>query len=111
MDDFYSLQLDKMDRYVCLKKSEIIIPEGEVESSSDEDGSEEVSGEDEYDEDDETETLVGADEYADIKDYDKELERIDEDNIRVTITHQGLEIEDKMGRLDLEARTPFLLVT
>ena len=48
LDDFYALQLDKMDRYLCLKKSDVIIPvEGEEESSSDEDD------EDEGDEDDE----------------------------------------------------------
>jgi hypothetical protein len=29
LDDFYALALDKMDRYVCLKKSDIIIPEGD----------------------------------------------------------------------------------
>ncbi|KAF9644018.1 galactose oxidase [Thelephora ganbajun] len=38
LDDFYALHLDKMDKYVCLKKSDVAIPvEGEEESSSDED--------------------------------------------------------------------------
>lgn len=38
MDDFYSLALDKLDRYICLKKSDVTIPtEGDEESSSDED--------------------------------------------------------------------------
>lgn len=38
LDDFHSLALDKLDRYTCLKKSDVVIPtEGEEESSSDED--------------------------------------------------------------------------
>ena len=39
LDDFYSLSLDKLDRYVCVKPCEIDLPkEGEIlESSSDED--------------------------------------------------------------------------
>jgi hypothetical protein len=36
LDDFHSLQLDKLDRYVCLKESGVTILEGE-ESSSDDD--------------------------------------------------------------------------
>ncbi|KZV71422.1 galactose oxidase [Peniophora sp. CONT] len=38
LDDFYALALDKMDRYVCLKQSDLLIPEGEESSSSGEDG-------------------------------------------------------------------------
>jgi hypothetical protein len=66
LDDFYSLPLDKMDRYTCLKKSDVVIPEGDVESSSDEDG-EDDSNEDEEedsdadDESDGAETLVDED--------------------------------------------------
>ncbi|KAF9530875.1 hypothetical protein CPB83DRAFT_787413 [Crepidotus variabilis] len=52
LDDFYSIQLDKLDRFVCLKKSDVVIPEGEVESSS-------SSSDDEEDEDDDSE---GSDE-------------------------------------------------
>jgi hypothetical protein len=40
LDDFYSLQLDKLDRYTCLKESDLVISaEGEEESSSDDDES------------------------------------------------------------------------
>ena len=47
MDDFYALPLDKLDRYICLKKSEVMIPaEGESESSSDEDDSDDDSDDD-----------------------------------------------------------------
>ena len=47
MDDFYALPLDKLDRYNCLKKSDVIIPaEGESESSSDEDDEDDDSDDD-----------------------------------------------------------------
>ena len=36
LDNFYALQLDKMVKYICLKKSNIVIlEEGEEESSED----------------------------------------------------------------------------
>lgn len=42
LDDFYSLQLDKLDRYTCLKESGITIPaEGEEQSSSDDEDEDE----------------------------------------------------------------------
>jgi hypothetical protein len=54
LDDFYALSLDKMDRYICLKESELILPAaGEDESSSEDD--EEEDNEDSQDEDDEDE--------------------------------------------------------
>ncbi|KAF8799592.1 hypothetical protein BYT27DRAFT_7227801 [Phlegmacium glaucopus] len=37
LDDFYALQLDKMDKYLCLKESDVVISDGDVESSSDDD--------------------------------------------------------------------------
>ena len=46
LDDFYTLQLDKMEKYVCLKKSDVVIPtEGEEESSSEEDDGDDDEGE------------------------------------------------------------------
>ena len=64
LDDFYSLALDKMDRYVCLKKSDVVIPDGDVESSSDEDDDEDeddTDADDDPDDEAETETLVDLD--------------------------------------------------
>ncbi|KAJ7709920.1 hypothetical protein B0H17DRAFT_244413 [Mycena rosella] len=52
LDDFYSIQLDKMDRYTCLKESGIVIAE-EDSSSSSEDDDEDDDDEDDEDEDDE----------------------------------------------------------
>ena len=50
LDDFYSLQLDKMERYVCLKESGVVISEGDGESSSsDDDDDDEKDDEDEED--------------------------------------------------------------
>ncbi|KAJ7632602.1 galactose oxidase [Roridomyces roridus] len=54
LDDFYSIQLDKLDRYTCLKKSEYLIADGDDESSS-EDEDEDDDDEDEEEEDDEEE--------------------------------------------------------
>ena len=68
LDDFYSLALDKMDRYVCLKKSDVMIPpEGDdVSSSSDEDDDEDGDDSDEDEESDE-EMLSGEEEVSEIK--------------------------------------------
>ncbi|KAK0449028.1 galactose oxidase [Desarmillaria tabescens] len=70
LDDFYSLQLDKMDRYVCLKESGVVIVEGDDESSSD---SEDDDGDDDDDEDGHDETMIGDDEAAT---FDKEPDEI-----------------------------------
>ncbi|KAH7912770.1 galactose oxidase [Hygrophoropsis aurantiaca] len=40
LDDFYALQLDKLDRYTCLKRSDVVIPVDEGESSSDDEDDE-----------------------------------------------------------------------
>ena len=40
LDDFYALALDKMDRYLCLKESAVLVPPpGEESSSSDDEDS------------------------------------------------------------------------
>lgn len=51
LDDFYSIQLEKMDRFLCLKKNVIAIPE-EEESSSDDGDDEYTDGSTEEDSDD-----------------------------------------------------------
>ncbi|KAM5543557.1 hypothetical protein V8D89_002808 [Ganoderma adspersum] len=78
LDDFYMLPLDKLDRYVCLKKSEIVIDDKDEESSDDEDEEDDGEDEDEDDDDDETQrdetesvTVVGDDE------EEKEVEVLD----------------------------------
>jgi hypothetical protein len=59
LDDFYSLQLDKLERFVCLKESEVVpdlanpsaddsdddISEGDDESGDDDDEDEEIDDE------------------------------------------------------------------
>ncbi|KAF8815218.1 hypothetical protein BYT27DRAFT_7080582, partial [Phlegmacium glaucopus] len=52
LDDFYSLQLDKMEKHICLKESDVVIPDGDVESSS-EDDEDDDSDDDDDDGDDE----------------------------------------------------------
>ncbi|PIL23074.1 hypothetical protein GSI_14382 [Ganoderma sinense ZZ0214-1] len=77
LDDFYMLPLDKLDRYVCLKKSEIVIDDKDEESSDDDEDSD-GEDDDEDDDDDETQrdetesvTVVGDDE------EEKEVEVLD----------------------------------
>lgn len=52
LDDFHALQLDKLERFVCLKPSGIVIPK-EAEESSDEEGESEGEESDEEEEEDE----------------------------------------------------------
>lgn len=56
LDDFYSIQLDKLDKYTPLKRSDIVISAGDDESSEDDDDDED--DEDEGDDDDDDQTLV-----------------------------------------------------
>ena len=56
LDDFYALQLDKLDKYLCLKESDVVIPDGDVESSSDDDdGDEDDEDSDDSDDSDDDE--------------------------------------------------------
>jgi len=62
LDDFYSIQLDKLDKCTCLKEGAVIVPDvGEETSSSDEDDDEddESGGEDDSDDEGGEGTLVG----------------------------------------------------
>lgn len=70
LDDFYALQLDKLDRYICLKKSDVIIPEGEEESSSDEDNDED-DDDSESDDDESTDVEDANDGGKEIDDNEK----------------------------------------
>ncbi|KZT70021.1 galactose oxidase [Daedalea quercina L-15889] len=56
LDDFYALQLDKLDRYACLKRSDVEIAADADDESSDEDEDEDES--DDEDEDDDDQTIV-----------------------------------------------------
>ena len=51
LDDFYALQLDKLEKYLCLKESDVVIPDGDVESSSDDDDDDEDEDDDDGNED------------------------------------------------------------
>ena len=50
LDDFYSLQLDKLDKYVCLKPLEIDMTAGDVSSSEEDDDDDESSQDEEEEE-------------------------------------------------------------
>ena len=68
LDDFYSLRLDKLDKYTCLKPCDVVVPkEGDIiQSSSDDD--------DDDDDDDESD------------EYDNEGENIDSDDVNMKAT-------------------------
>ena len=52
LDDFHSLRLDKLERYVCLKPCDVTVPkEGEVLESSSEDEDDDDDDEEEEEED------------------------------------------------------------
>ncbi|EIW74504.1 galactose oxidase [Coniophora puteana RWD-64-598 SS2] len=86
LDDFNSLQLDKLDRYVCLKKADVTIPDDDAESSDDdeEDGED---GEDDSDEDEDNESDDGPEMATFVVD---EPEKVDEevDEVAVEVTPQ-----------------------
>jgi hypothetical protein len=77
LNDFHALALDKMDRYVCLKESDMIIPEGDEESSSskedDDGGDSSASNKDKDDKDKDKETLLGNEEPPETKDTGSEI--------------------------------------
>jgi hypothetical protein len=54
LDDFYSIQLDKLERYTCLKHSGIIIPAEGDEISSDDNDDEGVESDEDGDSDSKT---------------------------------------------------------
>jgi len=43
-DNFYLLQLEKLDRFTCMKKSNILIPDSKKESSNDEENADNCCG-------------------------------------------------------------------
>ena len=55
LDDFYALQLDKLDKYLCLKESDVVIPDGDVESSSDDDDDDDDDDDEDSDDSDDDE--------------------------------------------------------
>ncbi|KAI0754124.1 hypothetical protein C8Q80DRAFT_1350004 [Daedaleopsis nitida] len=92
LDDFHTLALDKLDRYTCLKRSEIVIAEGDEASSSDEDEDDEDEDDEDDEDDDETQrdetesvTVVGEDEEKDVDVLEPIIEE-DKDALREKAT-------------------------
>ena len=88
LDDFYSIQLDKLDKCTCLKESAVVVPDvGEETSSSDDDDDDddddESGGEDDSDDEGEEGTLVG--------------DVIEEGGIKKAIAVPVLEVADEEG--------------
>jgi hypothetical protein len=86
LDDFYSIQLDKLDKCTCLKESAVIVPDVAEESSSsddDDDDDDDSGGEDDCDDEGGEGTLVG--------------DEVEESGIKKAIAVPVLEVADEEG--------------
>jgi hypothetical protein len=84
------LQLDKLDRYICLKKSDVIIPDGEEESSSDEDDED-----DEDDDDDDEESDDKSNDMGDEEDGGREMDNNEKEGRGARKIEEEREVEVK----------------
>jgi len=91
LDDFYALQLDKMEKYLCLKESDVVIPDGDVESSSDDDDDDS----DDEGEDDEEEGEERDGDGGDDTDVDVEHDEADEEDVTENAAKTTREEEDQ----------------
>jgi hypothetical protein len=77
LDDFYSLALDKMDRFVCLKKCDVVIsPEGDDVSSSSSGEEDDEDGDNSDDDEEDDEVLPGEEEVSEIKEVEVAAEPV-----------------------------------
>ncbi|KAF8799197.1 hypothetical protein BYT27DRAFT_7236407 [Phlegmacium glaucopus] len=78
LDNFYSLQLDKMDKYICLKESDVVILDGDIESNSDEDEDKDDDSNDDDDDDNKEEEEERDGDNAGVDKHDEADEEEDE---------------------------------
>ncbi|KAG7097966.1 hypothetical protein E1B28_005276 [Marasmius oreades] len=97
LDDFYSIQLDKMDKFTCLKESGVVIEEGDDESSDDDD---EEDGDDDDDDDDDDEDEDGSDDES-----DQDEKRSRKKQLRSCKEEQEVEEEEQEDEDGVEADT------
>ena len=105
LDDFYALQLDKLEKYLCLKQSDVVIPDGDVESSSDDedddddndDDEDNEDGDDNDDEEEEFNSEVEHDEANEEDTADIAAKSMEEDQ-------PGAEIEKQANMVDEESK-------
>ncbi|KAF8813095.1 hypothetical protein BYT27DRAFT_7181806, partial [Phlegmacium glaucopus] len=110
LDDFYSLQLDKMDKYLCLKESDVVIPDGDVESSSDDE--EDDDSNDDGDDDDDYEEIDGDN--VDVEADEADEEEVEEDQSTTKIEQVQLIDEEptKLSQDELRCQaTAFVCVS
>ncbi|KAF7427847.1 hypothetical protein PC9H_007063 [Pleurotus ostreatus] len=88
LDDFHSLQLDKMDRYVCLKHTDVVIDENDESSSDDDDEDDDDDEEDSDDDDfDDGATLVEEEMVKDkLPAKEEDLAIVEEEEVEEEIT-------------------------
>ncbi|KAF8810792.1 galactose oxidase [Phlegmacium glaucopus] len=95
LDDFYALQLDKMDKYISLKESDVVIPDGDVESSSDDD--EDDDSDDDGDDDDDYREIDG-------ENFDNAAESAEEED-QSTTKIDLIDEEPKLSQVKDELRS------
>ncbi|KAF8815205.1 hypothetical protein BYT27DRAFT_7334057 [Phlegmacium glaucopus] len=101
LDHFYSLQLDKMDKYICLKESDVVIPDGDVESSSDGDDDDD-SDDDDDDDDEEGEEERDGDNAAVDKHDEAEEEEVMENSAEIMEEDQSTTKIEQVQLIDEE---------
>ena len=99
--------MDKLEKYLCLKESDLLIPDNDVESSSDDDDDDDDDGNEDSDDDDEEE-LEEAGEEAGGAGVNAEIERDEadeEDNVEIAAKNgeedqQTDEFENQVNLVD-----------
>ena len=93
LDDFYALSLDKLDRFTCLKPSNVIIDNNADDESSDEDDEDEDEDNEDDDDavvgepaEDDQQTAKKSDNLEDIVEEVKALEVSDAEKVRFGLT-------------------------
>lgn len=88
LDDFYSLQLDKLDKFVCLKESKVVpdLANPDADESDEEDDDEE-DGDDDDDDDDDSE--VEDDDYGFGVEGEEEVEDEDGAELEPSVFSSG----------------------
>lgn len=80
LDDFYSLQLDKLDKFVCLKESAVVPKEGQEDESEDDDEDDDEDGDGSSSDEDDLEDELEADTLGK---EDEEEEKISDEDQKV----------------------------
>ncbi len=102
LDDFHSLQLDKMDRYVCLKPTDVVIDENDESSSDDDDDDDDDEEDSEEDDFDDGATLVEEETVKDkLPSKEEDLAIVEEEEVE-----EDIAIDQETNVRGLAERSP-----